>query len=106
MALPDPIGGAFGGTWSAGMWVHTVANSSSYTTLAAAYLPINSIDKNPAEVWTFEDQSRLFGSYHPGGCLFTMADGSVQFVSESIDLALYRALGARDDGLPTGGFTP
>jgi len=31
-----------------------------------------------------------------------MADGSVQFMSENMDLATYQTLGIRDDGQPTG----
>lgn len=50
--------------------------------------------------------STLFGSFHPGGCHFTMADGSVHFVSENIDLNVYHTLAIREDDLPIGGFTP
>jgi prepilin-type processing-associated H-X9-DG protein len=32
-----------------------------------------------------------FRSDHPGGCNFVMADGSVSFLSESIDMTAYRA---------------
>lgn len=32
-----------------------------------------------------------YRSDHPGGCQFAMADGSVNFASEDIDLAVYRA---------------
>lgn len=39
-----------------------------------------------------------FGSYHVGGAQFGLCDGSVQFVSENIDLTIYRNLGARNDG--------
>lgn len=39
-----------------------------------------------------------FGSYHTGGAYFGMADGSVQFVSDSINLETYRNLGAKNDG--------
>ena len=48
--------------------------------------------------------TRGFSSYHPNGCMFSMVDGSIHFVSQNIDLAMYRQLGQRDDGLPTGGF--
>ena len=41
---------------------------------------------------------KTFGSYHPGGCNIAFADGSVQFVSQMIDINLYRQLGSRADG--------
>ena len=47
--------------------------------------------------------TRGFSSYHVGGAHMAMADGSTRFVSENIDLASYRALGRREDGLPNGG---
>ena len=39
-----------------------------------------------------------FGSEHPGGTHFLMADGSVQFVSETIDDSVYRATASRNGG--------
>ena len=44
----------------------------------------------------FNDVS--FGSNHPGGCLFAMADGSNHFVSETIDFSLYLSLASRNGG--------
>jgi len=53
---------------------------------------------------------------HPGGCNFVMADGSVHFISETIDAAnngdtttappksTYQRLGSRNDGLPVSEF--
>jgi prepilin-type processing-associated H-X9-DG protein len=38
-------------------------------------------------------------SRHPGGVNSVLADGSVQFFSDSIDLTAWRALGWMDDGL-------
>ncbi len=38
-------------------------------------------------------------SYHPGGANFCLGDGSVQFLSDSIDFELYNALGGRADGI-------
>jgi prepilin-type N-terminal cleavage/methylation domain-containing protein/prepilin-type processing-associated H-X9-DG protein len=46
-----------------------------------------------------------FGSQHPGGCQFAMADGSIHFINENINLALYQRLGAMNDDLPAGGFS-
>jgi len=59
---------------------------------------------NPATIFTGHVAASTFGSHHTGGGQFAMADGSVHFVSETIDLATYRSLGSRDDGMPRGGF--
>ena len=40
-----------------------------------------------------------FGSLHPGGAQFGVADGSVQFLSTTIDTILYRNLVSRNDGI-------
>ena len=39
-----------------------------------------------------------FGSLHPGGANFALVDGSTRFVSEAIDLTVYRALSTRAGG--------
>jgi prepilin-type N-terminal cleavage/methylation domain-containing protein len=39
-----------------------------------------------------------FGSYHPGGGEFAFGDGSVRFISQSIDIPTYQQLGHRADG--------
>lgn len=44
-----------------------------------------------------------FGSQHPGGSHFSMVDGSVRFVPETIDHAIYLATGSRDGGEPSSG---
>ena len=39
-----------------------------------------------------------FGSSHPGGANFCMADGSVQFISQTVDDKVFRALSLTNDG--------
>jgi prepilin-type processing-associated H-X9-DG protein len=41
-----------------------------------------------------------FGSKHPGGCHFSMADGSTQFVRNETDIIVLRNLACRHDGVP------
>jgi prepilin-type processing-associated H-X9-DG protein len=48
------------------------------------------------------DSRSLFGSAHPGGCHFAMADGSVRTVSYQIDPETNRRAGNRADGLDAG----
>jgi prepilin-type processing-associated H-X9-DG protein len=41
-----------------------------------------------------------FGSYHPGGAQFAMGDGSVRFVPQTVNYAVYSAMGGRNDNIP------
>ncbi len=72
---------------------------------AAAKEQINSVATHGGKVDTLNIQSRLFGSFHPGGCNFALSDASVHFVPQTIDLNVYRQLAIRDDGLPSGGYS-
>jgi len=54
----------------------------------------------PAETQDSSDPLAVggFGSYHPGGGEFAFGDGSVRFISQSIDIPTYQQLGHRADG--------
>ncbi len=87
--------------WASSDWPRSLGQPAQ---VAAAVLPINSLVPHKTNGSpTFDAQSRLFGSYHSGGCQFTMTDGSVHFVSQSIDMSIYRGMAKRADGLPAGG---
>ncbi|MCA9034061.1 MAG: DUF1559 domain-containing protein [Planctomycetaceae bacterium] len=69
--------------------------------LGSACVPINS-RLNPTMHGTLMEIS--FGSYHVGGAQFTLADGSARFISENIDLNLYRSLATIRGGEIVGEF--
>jgi prepilin-type N-terminal cleavage/methylation domain-containing protein/prepilin-type processing-associated H-X9-DG protein len=45
-----------------------------------------------------------FGSYHPSGANFALADGSVRFLSEDMDIVIYQRLGSRSGKEAVGDF--
>ena len=45
-------------------------------------------------------RGRGFQSHHSGGSMFCMADGSVKFLTQTIDQRTYNALGSRNGGEP------
>ncbi len=69
--------------------------------LAATNNPINGFSGSS---WRWVAMTSTFGSFHPGGCHFLLADGSVHFVSDDIGLNVYRSTGIINDGKPVGGF--
>jgi prepilin-type N-terminal cleavage/methylation domain-containing protein/prepilin-type processing-associated H-X9-DG protein len=48
--------------------------------------------------WTRWALEQGFKSRHPGGCQFVFCDGSIHFLSETIDYLTYQELGDRRDG--------
>ena len=64
--------------------------------------PINLTRYNGSNL--FNDVS--FGSQHPGGCNFALADGSVTFVQESINMDVYKATASCDGGEPKTVMNP
>ena len=61
--------------------------------------PINSSIRNSAGCVEDHTHNHVpFGSFHPGGALFTFADGHVQFLSESMNFDIYQWLSTYRDG--------
>jgi prepilin-type N-terminal cleavage/methylation domain-containing protein len=117
-------GGNTGDYWSWASGVRDSGGTSIASVIAGCNLPINSvllgtqlanggncdtafgngtIDPTfPAPPNEQGIMTRTFGSFHVGGCHFGMADGSVQFISQNINLNNYLALGVRNDSFPVG----
>ena len=100
---PDPSPNKFG-SWASG--VYTQATWRHYTNAGGAVESINQPYNGAriSEVRFCEGCiGRTFSSHHPGGCNMLMGDGSVHFMTETLDLAIHRSLGAIQDGGPVGG---
>jgi prepilin-type N-terminal cleavage/methylation domain-containing protein len=94
-------------SWDTGLRIWGAGGEYAFPSgLCATKEGINSSTFNPRNGWPAHVSSSTFGSNHPSGCLFALADASVHFLSDSIDLTLYRSLGPISDGLPLGGFNP
>jgi prepilin-type processing-associated H-X9-DG protein len=86
-----------------GWWHFNVGTAHSTTNIPINYETPEKINKGPCEqiqnnwstVWGF-------GSRHTGGTNFSFADGSIHFISQTIDMRVYQRLGCRNDGKVVG----
>jgi prepilin-type N-terminal cleavage/methylation domain-containing protein len=101
----------------AGSWINTWGNLFSIGGGVSTITPMNEMTScvnstqisDPNCVWPAQWQTHMqygygFKSKHAGGAQFTMGDGSVRFISETIDHQLFQFLGDRADGNPVGDF--
>lgn len=58
----------------------------------------------PAQIEKITITSGGFSSRHPGGSVFLLADGSIRFLTASIDRSVYSYLGNREDKQIINGF--
>src|SRR5262249_25010700 len=72
-------------------WIRGCHNSTACASARNVALAINT-----PGIATFDDIA--FGSMHPGGANFCLADGSVHFVAETVNLGVYKSLASRDGG--------
>lgn len=60
--------------------------------------PINIGLQSTSTVYRNYNSTGAFGSHHPGGANFSLADGSVRFLPETINMDVYLAQASRDGG--------
>ena len=78
---------ALADTWeSSNTWTYALAHADCLRTTA------NRLNTPPGAEISVDRQNGAFGSEHAGGALFCFGDGHVQFVENSIELNVYRAL--------------
>jgi len=67
--------------------------------------PINAPAESPGQAqYVFADFGQEVSSYHPAGAQVLFADGSVHFLSESLDALILAALCSRAGNEPIGGW--
>ena len=81
-----------------GSWMHFNGGASHVTTI----IPMNTrtLDQTTCLRRDNWNNSWGFKSNHTNGANFVFADGSVKFISQSIDMTAYQLLGGRNDGQP------
>jgi prepilin-type N-terminal cleavage/methylation domain-containing protein/prepilin-type processing-associated H-X9-DG protein len=84
------------GWWDSQTWYVGTAPPINYDSCKATDPPFPK--KQDCSTFFNWNTSAGFKSKHPGGANFTMADGSVHFISENIDYRNYQRLGDRWDG--------
>jgi prepilin-type N-terminal cleavage/methylation domain-containing protein len=77
-------------SWGGSPW-------GSGTTTIRYQINLNSAPVGADSTW---DGNTILTSEHPGGIMSARADGSVDFISETIDMLNLKRLGARNDGQP------
>ena len=96
------------GTWKPG----SKAGSEFSEALGSAVVPINTLKnderqrrENPSYAGSSGQLLEMaFGSYHPTGAGFVFADGSVRWLSDDLDLTVFRGVASRDGGELTGDY--
>lgn len=70
---------------SSNTWTYALSNADCLRSTS------NQLNTLPGAGYAYDRQNGAFGSQHPGGALFVHGDGHVDFTSDDIDRASYRA---------------
>jgi prepilin-type N-terminal cleavage/methylation domain-containing protein/prepilin-type processing-associated H-X9-DG protein len=102
-----------------GFWASSAGRLAAGDVLLSAFAPINyqvpanyanratlNPPVNNGNDYLYYNDRRVcaFGSRHPSGANFALADGSVRFISDSLPTATLQLLCIRNDGQPVGDF--
>lgn len=110
------IRGASNGGWgeAGGYWGGSRWGGYGFTTLEAPNTTVadkvyqcksTTWPKAPCISLSGADETQNFArSYHPGGVMAVLADGSTRLISNTIDLVTYRALGTAAQGEVLGEY--
>ncbi|MHC2066424.1 DUF1559 family PulG-like putative transporter [Bremerella sp. T1] len=94
----------YGGGWSGQPESHPVSGISGtsenyyYTGLTTVRWQINYDTATASSSSQPYENNTMLNSFHPGGVLGALGDGSTRFVPETIDMEVLRRLSASDDG--------
>ena len=112
MLIPEPVGGGWTAIDLRGRYHNNMHGGCSFSTLrppnttVSDSLPYcsNALSLAPCVRGSGSNHVISARSYHPDGVGAVMADGSVRFVSDTINPAVWQAAGSRNGGEVSGGL--
>ena len=85
-------------------WIAPMQAQTAFNTIAPPNWKFPTCQDCSGCGWMDSDGVFPARSYHPGGVNHALADGSVRFISETVDTKTYQFLGTRDGGETVGEF--
>ena len=80
-----------------GAWSWTGGGNGTTHVFGSTRVPINfkTLDAHPASYASVNDRMSAYGSGHPSGANFAFTDGSTEFMTEQVDMAVFQALSTK-----------